>query len=92
MTNICAEGADVEPPIHVVLVGSSFAATADEALRASGSAKMGNNISMTGPNSLARLAEHLLALGLDPDRELSLYRAGTLVGTTTISQAAKAFI
>jgi hypothetical protein len=84
MTDACAlEGADVEPPICVVLFGKSFAATADE--------KMGNNISMTGPNSLARLAEHLIALGYDAERELSLYRAGVFIGKTSIAQAAKAF-
>jgi hypothetical protein len=84
MTNACcAEGADVEPPICVVLFGKSFAAIADE--------KMGNNISMTGPNSLTRLAEHLIALGHDPDRELSLCRAGQFIGKTSIGQAAKAF-
>jgi hypothetical protein len=67
----------------VVLFGKNFAATADE--------KMGNNISMTGPNSLARLAEHLMALGHDPERELSLYRAGVFIGKTSISEASKAF-
>ena len=81
----CGEGADVEPPMCVVLFGKEFAATADDKI-------VGNNISMTGPNSLARLAEHLMALGHDPDRELSLYRAGQFIGKTSIAQAAKSFI
>jgi hypothetical protein len=85
MTNACAEGADVpdDSPIAVVLFGKEFATTADE--------KTGSNVSMHGPNSLARLAEHLMALGHDPDRELSLYRAGQFIGKTSISEAAKAF-
>ena len=84
MTNACcAEGADVEPPIPVTLFGSSFAAMADQD---------GKGISMTGPNAVGRLAEHLIALGYDPERELSLYRAGVFIGKTSISEAAKAFI
>ena len=83
MTDACAlEGADVEPPIPVTLYGSGFAATADQD---------GKGITMTGPNSLARLAEHLIALGYDAERELSLYRGGIHIGKTTIAQAAKAF-
>jgi hypothetical protein len=79
-----AEGADIiEPPIPVTLFGSCFAATADQD---------GKGISMTGPNAVGRLAEHLIALGCDPDRELSLYRAGQFIGKTSISEAAKAFI
>ena len=81
--NACAEGDDIiEPPLAVTLFGSSFAATADQD---------GKGISMTGPNSLARLAEHLIALGYDAERELSLYRGGIHIGKTTIAQAAKAF-
>ena len=79
---IC-EGDDIiEPPIPVTLFGSSFAATADQD---------GKGISMTGPNAVGRLAEHLIALGYDPERELSLYRAGVFIGKTSIAQAAKAF-
>ena len=78
-----AEGADVvEPPIPVTLFGSSFAATADQD---------GKGISMTGPNAVGRLAEHLIALGYDAERELSLYRAGVFIGKTSIAQAAKSF-
>jgi hypothetical protein len=85
MTDACAlEGDDIPAgPICVVLFGKEFAATADE--------KTGSNVSMHGPNSLARLAEHLIALGHDPDRELALYRAGQFIGKTSIGQAAKAF-
>jgi len=83
MTNACcAEGADVEPPIPVTLYGSGFAATADQD---------GKGISMTGPNAVGRLAEHLIALGYDPERELNLYRAGVFIGKTSIAQAAKSF-
>ena len=86
--NACAEGDDWpedapdDRPIAVVLFGSSFATIAD---------KTGNNVSMTGPNSLARLAEHLIALGYDAERELSLYRGGVFIGKTSISEAAKSF-
>jgi hypothetical protein len=84
MTDACAlEGDDMEPPICVVLFGKSFAATADD--------KLGRNISVSGNNAVARLAEHLLAAGHDPDRELSLYRAGQFIGKTTVGHAAKAF-
>jgi hypothetical protein len=82
MTDACAhEGADVpdDRPIAVVLFGSSFAATADD--------KLGRNISVSGDNCVARLAEHLLAAGHDPDRELTLYRAGQFIGKTSISEA-----
>jgi hypothetical protein len=50
---------------------------------------MGRNISVSGNNAVARLAEHLLAAGHDPDRELSLYRAGQFIGKTSISEPAK---
>ena len=79
---IC-EGDDIiEPPLPVTLFGSSFAATADQD---------GKGISMTGPNAVGRLAEHLIALGYDPERELSLYRGGVFIGKTSISEAAKSF-
>jgi hypothetical protein len=83
--NACAEGDDVpdDRPIAVVLFGSSFAATADE--------KMGRNISVSGHNAVARLAEHLLAAGHHPDRELLLHRAGQFIGKTSIAQAARSF-
>ena len=77
-----AEGADVPAPIAVVLFGTNFAATADQD---------GKGISMTGPNAVGRLAEHLIALGYDPERELNLYRAGVFIGKTSIAQAAKSF-
>ena len=82
-TEPVAEGDDIiEPPLPVTLFGSSFAATADQD---------GKGISMTGPNAVGRLAEHLIALGYDPERELSLYRGGVFIGKTSISEAAKAF-
>ena len=79
-----AEGADVpdDSPIAVVLFGREFATTGDGP---------GRQISMHGPNSLARLAEHLVALGYDPERELSLYRGGVFIGKTTVGHAAKSF-
>ena len=82
-TEPVAEGDDIiEPPLPVTLFGSSFAATADQD---------GKGISMTGPNAVGRLAEHLIALGYDPDRELSLYRGGVFIGKTTAGHAAKSF-
>jgi hypothetical protein len=85
MSDACAlEGADVpdDSPIAVVLFGREFATTGDGP---------GRQISMHGPNSLARLAEHLMALGHEPDRELSLYRGGVFIGKTTVGHAAKSF-
>jgi hypothetical protein len=85
--NICAEGDDVPDddsrPIAVVLFGSSFAATADE--------KMGRNISVSGHNAVARLAEHLLATGHDKSQEMTLYRGGVFIAKTTVGHAAKSF-
>ena len=84
MTNACAEGDDVpdDSPIAVVLFGREFATTGDGP---------GRQISMHGPNSLARLSEHLIALGYDPEREMTLYRGGVFIGKTTVGHAAKAF-
>jgi len=79
-----AEGDDIpdEAPLHVVLFGKNFAATADE--------QIGRNISMSGHNCLARLAEHLLAEGHDANRELALYRAGQFLAIAqAIGGAAK---
>src|SRR5262245_4204507 len=83
-TTPASEGDDIPaPPLSVVLFGKNFAATADE--------KVGRNISMSGHNCLARLAEHLLAAGHDADRELALYRAGQFIGKISIAQAMKSF-
>jgi hypothetical protein len=80
-----AEGDDVpdDRPIAVVLFGSSFAATADE--------KLGRNISVSGHNAVARLAEHLLATGHDKSQEMTLYRGGVFIAKTTVGHAAKSF-
>jgi hypothetical protein len=90
--NACREGDDVPDasPIRVILVGREFATTGDGPGR-QGRWPSGSAISMHGPNSLARLAEHLIAAGHDAGQEMTLYRGGVAIGTTTVGHAAKAF-
>lgn len=69
-----------ERPIRVILFGNQFAACDDaEAL----------GISASGPNCTQTLAQCLLNAGYDGQRPLVLFRAGQMIGKTSIEKAAR---
>jgi hypothetical protein len=70
---------DIPDVLRVNLFGEQFCAVENVEIEANAA----------GVGCLATMAQRLLAVGLDPDRELALYRASKLVGRTTLGDAAQ---
>ena len=80
LPNAQLEGDDIpNEALRVNLFGSQFCAVENVEVEANAS----------GVGCLQTMAKKLLQAGIDPDRELALYRASKLVGRTTLGDAAQ---
>jgi hypothetical protein len=70
---------DTPEVLRVNLFGEQFCAVENTEIEANAA----------GVGCLQTMAQRLLAVGIDPDRELALYRASKLVGRTTLAAAAQ---
>jgi hypothetical protein len=67
------------PPLRALLFGTQFASIPDGEY---------GGICCSGLAPMQRLGQKLIALGLSPNRKLSIERGGVLIGSTTIGAAA----
>jgi UV DNA damage repair endonuclease len=77
----CCEGDDIpdDRPMRVYLHGNQFAAVDDSEVW---------GICASGIAPMETLGQKLVALDIDPNRKLSLYRGGVFIGSTTVGAAA----